>query len=122
MLEPDVIIYTNEITFRPDDSLKGKDVFYEYIVAEDYRDTLVDLVFFDGRSMREPLTGFTKMESSSLYSPDVTSYNQTDFMWWRLDVSALYKEARDGNVYLTVKEYHKRRRIAFPESIPLKAV
>lgn len=53
MLEPDVIIYNNEITFRPD--AKGT-VFFEYVVAEDYRDTLVDLVFFDAKKMHEPLT------------------------------------------------------------------
>ena len=33
MLEPDVVIYTNEIAYRPDESLKGKQTFYEYIVA-----------------------------------------------------------------------------------------
>ena len=67
MLEPDVIIYTNEITFRPDERNKGKDVFFEYIVAEDYRNTLVDLVFFDARRMNsEPLAG-EKKDSSDLY-------------------------------------------------------
>lgn len=43
-------------------------------------------------------------------------------MWWRVDVSEMLKESRDGNVYLQIKEYHKRRRVPFPESITLKSV
>ena len=32
MLEPDVIIYTNDITYKPDNA-KNANVFFEYIVA-----------------------------------------------------------------------------------------
>jgi hypothetical protein len=66
MLEPDVIIYTNEITFRPDDALKGKDAFFEYTVAEDYHNTLVDLVFFDVRKMDKPLDVLKAADSDLL--------------------------------------------------------
>jgi hypothetical protein len=94
MLEPDVVIYTNDISFKPDErSLKQG--FFEYIVAEDYRDTLVDLVFFDARKMDEPLT-IEKADGSKLYSRTATRYNETDFMWYRLDIKDLLSESRDG--------------------------
>ena len=121
MLEPDVVIYTNEISFKPDERAANKPAFFEYVVAEDYRTTLVDLVFHDARKMDEPLP-VEKADSSKLYSRAATPYNETDFMWFRLDIQGLLAESRDGQVHLQVKEYHKRRRIPFPDAIPLKAV
>ena len=42
LLEPDVVIYTNDITFTPgkEDRLADGRVMFEYVVAEDYRDTI----------------------------------------------------------------------------------
>lgn len=71
--------------------------------------------------MDEPLA-IEKANGSKLYSRTATPYNETDFMWYRLDIQELLKESRDGQVHLQIKEYHKRRRIPFPDAIPLKAV
>lgn len=115
MLEPDVVIYTNEIKFKPSDS---KNTYFEYIVAEDYRHNLVDLIMFDTRKMNEPHHA-EKIESSQLYSKSLTTFNQTDYLWYRIDISGALRDSKDGTVHLTVKEYHKRRRIAFPDAVPL---
>ena len=42
LLEPDVVIYTTEIAFKPgkDDELPDGRVIFEYVVAEDYRETI----------------------------------------------------------------------------------
>jgi hypothetical protein len=123
MLEPDVTIYTNDITFAPDASRENDDneVYFEYIVATDYEETLVDIVIRDATRMDDPLYKEAQ-EGSQLYNPKITKFEQDDFMWYRFDITDQYREARDGQVHLEVKEYHKRRRIPFPESIPLKAV
>ena len=123
MLEPDVIIYTNDITFEPHESRQNddNDVFFEYIVATDYEDTLVDIVVRDATRMDDPLYK-ESMETSQLYNAKTNKYDEDDFMWYRFDITDQYREARDGQVHLEIKEYHKRRRIPFPESIPLKAV
>ena len=55
MLEPDVVIYTNDLTFKPEVTTNQKQVFLEYIVAEDYKNTLVDLVVRDLTRMDEPM-------------------------------------------------------------------
>ena len=62
------------------------------------------------------------MEGSRLFNNRLTNYNETDFIWFRIDITDLVKDSRDGQVHLEIKEYHKRRRTPFPEAIPLKAV
>lgn len=117
MLEPDVIIYTNDISFKPDAKLSQN--YFEYVVAEDYKNTLVDLTVFAVSNVDEPLH-FEKLDSSKLYSKSLARFNETDFIWYRLDITEMMKESRDGQVHLQIKEYHKRRRTPFPESITLK--
>lgn len=120
MLEPDVVIYTNDISFKP--SLpKNANTYFEYIAAVDYENTLVDLVIKDATRMDEPLK-IERLEGSKLFHKSLTTYNETDFNWYRIEITDMLKYSRDGIVHLEVKEYHKRRRTPFPEAIPLKSV
>jgi len=88
MLEPDVIIYTNDITFAPDASRENDDneVYFEYIVASDYEDTLVDIVIRDATRMDDPLYKEVQ-EGSDLYNPKMTKFEEDDFMWYRFDIT-----------------------------------
>ena len=44
MMEPDVVTFVNMITFIPDEAdREGKTTIFEYVVAEDYENTLVAL-------------------------------------------------------------------------------
>ena len=42
LLEPEVVIYTNEIIFKPgkEDKLPDGRIMFEYVVAEDYSETI----------------------------------------------------------------------------------
>ena len=55
----------------------------------------MDLVFLDARKMDEPLA-IEKTDGSKLYSRSLTRYNETDFIWYRLDIKELLSESRDG--------------------------
>ena len=94
MLEPDVIIYTNDLTFKPEVTINQKQVFLEYIVAEDYKNTLVDLVVRDLTRMDEPME-IESITSSKLFDRN-SHYNETDFMWYRIDITNLLQDSRDG--------------------------
>ena len=44
MQEPDVVSFVNTITFSPNEADRdGKNTIFEYVVAEDYENTLVAL-------------------------------------------------------------------------------
>jgi hypothetical protein len=69
-------------------------VFLEYIVAEDYKNTLVDLVVRDLTRMDEPME-IESITSSKLFDRN-SLYNETDFMWYRIDITNLLQDSRDG--------------------------
>ena len=50
----------------------------------------------------------------------MTQYEESDFMWFEIDVTELHKVSKDQMIHLELIEYHKRRRQAFPESVALK--
>ena len=52
MLEPDVVVFTNEITYKPHQDIST----FQYAVAADYENTLVDLTFRDSLQVEGHLT------------------------------------------------------------------
>lgn len=114
-MEPDAIIIRNRIIFQSGSDVQsnGKSMF-EYVVASDYIDTLMDVEAIDASTKYsvpiEIADGPLALEQS------FAGYNSTDFIWFRIDIS----EIADGDmVALEVTEYHKRRREAFPEKLTL---
>jgi len=110
-MEPDVTVFTNEISYRP----KENQSTFQYAVAADYENTLVELLVrdqikFDGYLIAR------RVETPD-YVADVYAKNLTDYLWFEVDISEAAATSRDGLVHLEVKEYFKRRREAFPESI-----
>ena len=52
MLEPDVVIYTNDISFVPEREYQsGSKTVFQYVVAVDYQDTLVSIEVGDSTSL-----------------------------------------------------------------------
>ena len=82
MSEPDIIQFENLIVFRPGNSNKQGRTIFEYVVAADYADTLVDLEAQDADTnyplkvtrADEPL-----LSHDALY---MSQYNSTDFIWF----------------------------------------
>ena len=121
MSEPDVIQFENTIVFRPGAANKINDkTIFEYVVAADYADTLVDLEATNAD------TNYPLKVSRAEYPllPDAlqaSQYNATDFLWFRIDVSENFHEGAevDEEVRIDINEYHKRRREAFPKRLSL---
>ena len=86
--EPDVISFANKIAFTPGAANKaanGKTIF-EYVVAADYADTLVDL------DATDPQTNYNLRISRAEGPLDLNQmvksrYNETDFLWFQIDIS-----------------------------------
>ena len=96
MSEPDIIHFENTVVFRPGPANKQTNnderstTIFEYVVAVDYADTLVDLEAMNADT-NYPLK-VTRAEHP--LNPDtLTHYNATDFLWFRIDVSESYKAA-----------------------------
>ena len=52
LLEPDVVIYTNDIDFKPDQQDEaGHKIVFQYVVAVDYEDTLVSIEVKDATAL-----------------------------------------------------------------------
>lgn len=120
MLEPDVVIATTEIVFSPgkEDFLPDGRTMLEYVVAEDYQDTITALEAFD--NSRASLSLHIERHNSSLsFDKTATSHSEAEFMWYRIDISQLMKQSKDDVVKIEVREYHKRRRNPFPEETDL---
>jgi len=80
--EPDVILYTNNMSFKPGKLDKHGDRYlFEYAVAADYSDTLIALEAIT-QDTKEKLT-VTEVEGPLRSNVlDTVSYNSTDFIWF----------------------------------------
>ena len=119
LLEPDVVIYTNDIDFKPDEEYSsGQKTVFQYVVAADYEDTLVSIEARDATTLQQPIST-QRLERAIYFDEKATEYNETDFIWFEVDITEQYKVSKDGMVHLELTEYHKRRRNPFPESVAL---
>jgi len=115
LTEPDVVIFTNHLSFKPGSTnVHNRRTIFEYVVASDYADTLMDLVAFDGDTKYQ--VAVAKAREPMVVDQAYAGYNSTDFLWFRIDVSEILE---GDTVNLEINEYHKRRREAFPEKLIL---
>ncbi len=83
--EPDATLFTNLIVFAPGSANKvGDKTIFEYVVAADYADTLI-AIQAENEETHEMLA-VTKVEGP-LSPMDHAKYNETDFIWYQIDVS-----------------------------------
>ena len=117
LLEPDVVIYTNDIDFQPKhDYESGVKTIFQYVVAVDYEDTIVSIEVKDATALHQTVKA-VRVDEPIFFDKSATHYNVTDFIWFELDVTEQIKASKDELVHLEITEYHKRRRTAFPESV-----
>ena len=117
LLEPDVVIYTNDIDFVPKDLYEnGVKTVFQYVVAVDYEDTIVSINAKDATAAHATVKA-TRVNRPTHFDQSSTAYNETDFIWYELDVTEQIKASKDETVHLEITEYHKRRRTPFPESV-----
>jgi len=118
MSEPDIIQFENLIVFRPGQANKqnGSTIF-EYVVAVDYADTLVDLEATNADT-NYPLKVTRASHPLSFDALQMSQYNSTDFLWFQIDVSENFRD-REEDMRIEINEYHKRRREAFPKRLSL---
>ena len=107
MLEPDVVIYTNQITFMVDqDDIKndGK-VTFDYIVATDYKETLISVEAreFSSKAFQNTL--------------EISKHQTEEYFWFEVDVTEGIARSSDNTITLEITEYHKRRREPVPKAI-----
>jgi len=87
LLEPDVVIYTNDIDFKPDqDYMSGQKTIFQYIVAIDYEDTLVSIEVKDATALHQSVSS-VRREGAISFDNHSTKYNETDFIWFDIDVT-----------------------------------
>jgi len=89
---------------------------FEYVVASDYSDTLMDLVAFDSDTKYPVTVG--KANGPIVFDQAQKNYNSTDFLWFRIDVSDILE---GDTVNLEINEYHKLRKKPFPERLALNS-
>jgi len=77
MLEPDVVIYTNQITFMVDqDDIKNDEkVTFDYIVATDYKETLISVEAreFSSKAFQNTL--------------EISKHQTEEYFWFAVDVT-----------------------------------
>ena len=114
--EPDATLFTNLVIFTPGSANKvnGKTIF-EYVVAADYADTLIAMKAINSDT-KEKLT-VTKMQGP-LSPMNHPKYNETDFLWYQIDVSSSYMNG-EKTIKLDIDEMHKRRLSASPARVSL---
>ena len=115
LTEPDLVLFTNQLVWKPSArNVHGRKTIFEYVVASDYQDTLMDIEAFDGNT-NYPLE-VIQVDQPLSFDPHASGYNSTEFIWFQIDVT----DALDGNeASLEVSEYHKKRREAFPQKLSL---
>ena len=111
-------MYTNNLVFLPGSADKrGDKTIFEYVVAEDYSDTLIALEAIT-QDTKEKLT-VTRVDGplreSSLQQ---SGYNSIDFMWFQIDITPVIKGGA-SEVLLEINEHHKRRKIAHPARLSI---
>ena len=117
LLEPDVVIYTNDIDFTPKKAYEnGVKTVFQYVVAVDYENTIVSIDAKDSTAAHQTIKA-VRVDAPAFFDESSTPYNQTDFIWFELDVTEQLKASKDEMVHLEITEYHKRRRTPFPESV-----
>ena len=83
MSEPDIIQFENLIVFRPGQANKqGERTIFEYVVAVDYADTLVDLEAQDADTNYPLKVTRTEHPLLSHDALQMSQYNSTDFLWF----------------------------------------
>lgn len=116
MSEPDIIQFENTIVFKPGAANKINDkTIFEYVVAADYADTLVDLEATNADT-NYPLKVSRAEQPLVFDALQASGYNSTDFLWFHIDVS---ESSHEEMVRIEINEYHKRRREAFPKRLSL---
>ena len=83
------------------------------MVAVDYADTLIDMDAM-ARDSKDPLTVTPVQAPSGLYTEELKSYNETDFLWFQIELSDKMINSQ-GKISIELEEYHKRRREPFPQ-------
>ena len=113
--EPDVVIFSNFIAFKPGTGswVNGRLIF-EYVVAADYEQTLVELSAFD--SATKYRIAVERAAGPLAYSERMQNFNSTDYLWFRVDLT---EQDQGDPVLLEINEYHKRRRDAFPSKLSI---
>ena len=88
LLEPDVVIYTTEIAFKPgkDDELPDGRVIFEYVVAEDYRETIA-LVEAQDRTRQSAKLPTQRSDKSLKFYQEDTTHSEDEFLWYQIDIS-----------------------------------
>ena len=120
LLEPDVVIYTNEIVFVPgkEDSLPDGRVIFEYALAEDYKDTIA-LIEAQDPSRQGSKLKIERSDKSVAFKSQDTTHKESEFLWYQIDVTQLLNASKDGTAKLQVKEFHKRRRSPYPATLDI---
>lgn len=62
-----------------------------------------------------------RFNSSLSFNQEDTRHAESEFLWYRIDITQLTKQSKDDTVKIEVKEYHKRRRTPFPSSLDIKS-
>ena len=75
LLEPDVVIYTNDIDFQPDNAYEsGVRSIFQYIVAIDYADTLVSIEVKDATALHQTVNA-VKVDNAIFFDENASRYN-----------------------------------------------
>ena len=95
MSEPDIIQFENTILFKPGPANKQNGLtIFEYVVAADYADTLVDLEATNADT-NYPLKVTRAEHPLLLEALQMTAYNATDFIWFQIDVSESFRVSEE---------------------------
>ena len=88
-------------------------------MAKDYIDTIALIEASDKLRQTDKLKVQISNSSLGFYQED-TVHQESEMQWYRFDITQLVKQSKDGQVYIEVKEFHRRRRTPFPANIELK--
>ena len=85
----------------------------------DYEDDLTDILATD--SKKKDLI-VKKVDGPTFDLKELAYYNQTDYLWFTIDVTEVTKKAikkNEESVVINIEEFFKRRRMPFPKRISL---
>ena len=78
--------------FRPGQANKQGRTIFEYVVAVDYADTLVDLEAQDADTNYPLTVTRTEHPFNAIDALQMSQYNSTDFLWFQIDVSENFRD------------------------------
>lgn len=122
MLEPDVVIFKSEITYRlPKGVNPANRVYFDHVIPIDYEDYVTDVL---ARDLTKTNLNIKQTHGPSFEVPELADQkNQTDYLWYRIDITDAAKRAleiKEKVVIFETAEYFKRRRLPFPRRISMK--